>query len=208
MLQVVESLVKGNLPRGIKDREVSILPEGRVPHSMGERWLTIHPVRYNGLTPNKQIRKKSLEFGISLTQRVRKDPNDRFGNVAYLDDDSMTNILEHYIPVLESNAALSALTTVMNEIKIPPENTNPPYDPELPPADLPPKYSITETFAFLDLNVDPRHLYPSDFGTRSGNDKEQLYDKIAGYRMTLLMSSPIFQLNWNPIECKPPYDIS
>lgn len=174
---------------------------------MGQRWLTVHATKLEGLTPRKSIRKKAILFGVSLSQRIRDIPNDRFGEIAYMEALSMSDALEEVIALIESNTAFVAFKTALQTIKIPPSNTNPPYDPELPPSDLPAKYNISDSFSFISLNLDPQHLYPSDFLTRSGNDKEQLYDKLAGYRMTAVFDSPVVQLTYDPIQCKPSLEL-
>ena len=62
-----------------------------------------------------------------------------------------------------------------------------------------PLYQLSDTFIYLTTHYDPLHLYPSDYLTRNKkNDKEQLYDKIAGLRMTALFDSPEIQLT-NPL---------
>jgi hypothetical protein len=68
-------------------------------------------------------------------------------------------------------------------------------------AAISPIYQLSNSFIFESMNLDPIHLYPSDFETRAGNDKEELYDKIAGYRMTAMFASPEYQLSVNPLEC-------
>ena len=113
----------------------------------------------------------------------------------------MTEALEETLPLIESEDFFQIFKDALDEIKIPSYviatgNTEP----------LPPRYQLTDSFRFLTMNLDPQHLYPSDFLTRSGNDKEQLYDKIAGYRMTAMFESPEYQETYSPLQCKPLYD--
>lgn len=201
LLQTVRDHLIANPPPGIKPIEISVIPEGRVPPSAGQRWLTVHGTTMTGLTPRKAIRKRAITFGISLTQRVRDIPNDRFGEIAYLEALSMTEALDEVIPLIESEDFFQVFKESLDEIKIPSslvasDNT----------ATIPPRYQLTDSFRFLTMNLDPQHLYPSDFHTRSGNDKEQLYDKIAGFRLTAVFESPEFQETYSPIQCKPLYD--
>lgn len=174
---------------------------------MGQRWVTIHPVTYTGTTPLKSIRKRTISFGISISQRVRDIPNDRFGEIAYMESLAMASVLEDLIPVIESNTALTLFANALKQIKISPSQTDPAYDPENPPSSLPSKYQTSGSFIFHSMNLDPKHLYPSDFLTRAGNDKEQLYDKIAGYQFTAMFDSPPFEETYPPLQCKPKYQI-
>lgn len=166
---------------------------------MGQRWLTVHGTKIEGLTSRKSIRKRMMLFGVSLSQRVRDIPNDRFGEIAYLEALSMTEALDEVIPLIESEAMMQLFQTALNTIKIPIANADDNYDI----SSLPPRYYLSDSFRFLSMNLDPQHLYPSDFLTRSGNDKEQLYDKVAGYRMTVVFESPEWQEAYPPLQCKP-----
>lgn len=113
----------------------------------------------------------------------------------------MTEALDEVIPLIESEDFFQEFKDALDVIKIPSRLVAPGYSGELPP-----RYQLTDSFRFLSMNLDPIHLYPSDFYTRSGNDKEQLYDKIAGYRFTAVFESPEFQETYSPIQCKPLYD--
>jgi len=172
---------------------------------MGQRWLTIHPTLMEGVTRRASIRKRRILFGISLSQRIRDIPNDKFGTIAYTETLSMVDALEELIPIIESNTFFNIFKSTLDLIPILPANTDPPYDPLIPPSGLPPRYQLSDSFVFVSMNLDPKHLYPSDFLTRSGNDKEQLYDKLAGYQMTAVFESPEFQETYPPLQCKPPY---
>lgn len=174
---------------------------------MGQRWLTIHPTILEGVSRRLSIRKRRILFGISLSQRVRDIPNDRYGTIAYTEALSMITALEELIPFIESNIFFTTFKTALDAIPILPSNTNPPYDPLSPPVGLPPRYQLTDSFVFVSMNLDPKHLYPSNFLTRSGNDKEQLYDKLAGYQMTAVFESPEFQETYPPLQCKPPLQL-
>lgn len=174
---------------------------------MGQRWLTIHPTMIEGVTRRASIRKHRILFGISLSQRIRDIPNDQFGTIAYTETLSMVDALEELIPVIESNAFFDIFKAALDLIPILPINTSPPYDPFFDTTGLPPRYQLSDSFVFVSLNLDPKHLYPSDFLTRSGNDKEQLYDKVAGYQMTAVFESPEFQETYPPLQCKPPYEL-
>lgn len=177
-----------NAPDGLKPSVIKILPEGKVPHSWGQRCLTIHPTNLLGLTPKLLVRKRSITFAITLTQRVRDIPNDDFEGIAYLDETSMACVLEALIPTIESDALFAELKTAVDSIVI--------------PSTVIPMYQWENSFRFLSMNLDPRHLYPSDFGTRSGNDKEQLYDKIAGYSMTAVFESPVYFTTNSTLQCR------
>jgi hypothetical protein len=158
-----------------------------VPHSFGQRCLTIHLTQLHGLGQALSIRRRVITFGITLSQRIRDIPNDRYGDIAYMDTLSMASVLEDIIPLIESEDAFWELKAKADLILLPDESI---------------KYMWENTFKFLDMNLDPKHLYPSDFGTRSGNDKEQLYSKIAGYSMTAVFDSPVFQLVNSTIQCR------
>lgn len=134
------------------------------------------------------IRKRVITFGLTLTQRVRDIPNDEFDEIAYLESASMSDVLDVLIPVIESEAAFQEFKTNLDTLLI--------------PSTVIPLYQLTDAFRFMSMNLDPKHLYPSDFGTRSGNDKKQLYDKIAGYSMTAMFESPVFQLTDSTIQCR------
>ncbi len=174
---------------------------------MGQRHMTISLEKDMGTTPRLQIRKRRIEFSISLSQRVRDIPNDRFDTIAYMENYSMVDALEPLIARVESESFFQKFKVLLDRVPILPINTTPPYDLNNPPLGLPPRYQLTDTFQFLSFNLDPKHLYPSDFLTRAGNDKEQLYDKIAGYQMTLVFNSPEYQETYSPLQCKPPYEI-
>lgn len=118
LLQTVKSHLVENPPPGIKPAEISVLPEGKVPASTGQRWLTIHPTTLTGLTPKKSIRKRTITFGISISQRVRDIPNDRFGEIAYLETLSMSEALEYIIPSIESESFFQIFRIALDEIKI------------------------------------------------------------------------------------------
>lgn len=205
LLEAVETAIKNNLPLGITDKEVSILPEGKVPASMGERHITIHPIALEGRNPAKQSRPRNYIFEVSVTSRMRKDPNDRFQEEAYIKEDSMANVMEELIGLVESNYMYTVFKTALDLIPIEPRYVDPPYDLDNIPIGLPSRYSVTGSFVFNSQNLDPKHLYPSDFLTRSGNDKEQLYDKIAGYQLSARFTSPSLYRTYNGIECKPLY---
>lgn len=173
---------------------------------MGQRFVSVHATRMEGVTPNKSIRKRTITFGVSLIQRTRDIPNDRYGYLAYYEELSCSNLLEDIIPLIESSAFFNIFITEVNKIKIPPSQVQGSYDPRDPPAGLPARYQFTEAaFKYISTNLDPIQLYPSDFLTRSGNDKEQLYDKVAGWRFTSLFESPPYMEWSSPIQCKPPF---
>lgn len=180
---------------------------------MGQRWLTLSGKRIIGTTPDLEIRKRRLEFVVYLSQRVRDQPNDRLGEIAYLESladgtkSAMAAVIEYCIEYIESETFTALFKTELDTIPIPPTATTPPYDPSSPPAGLPPKYQLSDAFQFLDANLDPVHLYPSDFLTRAGNDKEELYAKIAGYRMSATFNTPEYQETYSRINCRK-YDLS
>ena len=101
LLQTVRDALRANPPPGVKTTEISVLPEGKVPAIMGQRWLTVHGTKIEGLTPRKSIRKRMMLFGVSLSQRVRDIPNDRFGEIAYLESLSMTEALDEIISAVQ-----------------------------------------------------------------------------------------------------------
>jgi len=169
---------------------------------MGQRWLTIHGTNINGTTPKLSVRKRVILFGVSLSQRVRDIPNDRLGEIAYIEELAMTGVLEDVIPLIESEDFFQRFRAALDVLKVLPVHLT---DPANTGAGLP-RYMLSDSFRFVSVNLDPQHLYPSDFLTRSGNDKEQLYDKIAGYRMTAVFESPEYQETYPPMQCKPIYD--
>lgn len=156
-----------------------ILPEAKVPADSGQKTLTIHPEKNTGVSPELSIRKKVITFGVSLSLRIRDIPNDQFGEVAYMEQLAMSSILEQIEDIVESEDMMDAFIAQL-------ESDHPSGDESI--------YQISDTFRHLNTNFDPRHLYPSDYLTRnSKNDKQQLYDKIAGIRMTALFESPEIQ---------------
>jgi hypothetical protein len=161
---------------------VKILPEGKFPHSWGQRALIIHPKDRRGLTPRLAVRKNVITFQCTLVQRIRDIPNDNFDEIAYMEGISMSDTLDEIIPIIENESLFYLFKSNL-------ETANPG------------KYFLSDTFRFVSMNLDPKHLYPSDFGTRSGNDKEQLYSKVAGYSMTATFESPVFQLVNTGIQC-------
>lgn len=121
-----------------------------------------------------------ITFGISLSLRIRDIPNDAFDQAAYMEELAMTSILETVEDLVESEDMMTLFSGQLE-------------------TDHPNVYQLSDTFRFISTNYDPLHLYPSDYLTRnSKNDKEQLYDKIAGFRMTTLFDSPEIQLT-NPL---------
>ena len=85
---------------------------------MGQRWLTIHGTNINGTTPKLSVRKKVILFGISLSQRVRDIPNDRFGEIVYMEDLSMAAALEELIPRIESEDFFQRFRTALDKVKV------------------------------------------------------------------------------------------
>ena len=151
---------------------------------MGQRFVTIHPTTLTGTTSEKAIRRNVIDFGITITQRVRDVPNDRFGELAYLEELSMSFVLEQTIPLIESEYTTQLFKTSLSEIVGPIQ------------------YTIATDFKFRSINLDPKHMYPSDFATRNNrDDKAQLYAKVAGYSMTAVFESPQIQAKLSPIQC-------
>lgn len=163
--------------------EIVILPEAKVPASNGQRTLTIHPDKKIGVTPEQTLRRKVITFGVSYSLRIRDIPNDKFDEVAYMEDLAMSSALEVVEHLIESEE--------MQELFEAQLEADHPSDESV--------YQLSDTFRYITTNYDPLHLYPSDYLTRNNkNDKEQLYDKIAGIRMTALFDSPEVQLT-NPL---------
>ena len=71
-----------------------ILPEAKVPADSGQKTLTIHPDKKMGVTPEQTLRRKVITFGVSLSLRTRDIPNDRYDQVAYMEELAMSSILE------------------------------------------------------------------------------------------------------------------
>lgn len=140
--------------------------------------MTIHPDKKIGVTPEQTLRRKVITFGISYSLRVRDIPNDKFDQVAYMEELAMSSSLEIVEDLIESEEMMELF-----ELQLETDH----------PADEP-IYQLSDTFRYISTNYDPLHLYPSDYLTRNNkNDKEQLYDKIAGIRMTALFDSPEIQ---------------
>ena len=127
--------IRNNLPAGIKAADVVCLPEGRVPATVGQRMIVVHPHRMTTLNPHEGFRMRRIEFDISVIRRIRDIPADRF-DVIYTQDDEMANTHEVLLPLIESIAFLSEIVTLL------------------------PTYSVTRNFAHLNTNLDPIHLYP------------------------------------------------
>ena len=180
--------------------------EGNPFPSSGERWVSIHARHTLATSPQHQIRRRYIELAVTLNQRCRNTPNDRWGYLAYLEEhnSSMSMIMDDIIPRIESLVYNANLEIILSDILIPPECVEGGYDPQSPPDNIPPRYQLLESIPqFIQANFDPVHLYPSDFWTRGlhetdsrqVNDKEQLYDKLAGFQMTAVFNSPTF---WEP----------
>jgi hypothetical protein len=151
---------------------------------MGQRFLTIHPTTLTGTTQEKAIRRRVIDFGVTITQRIRDIPNDRFGELAYLEELSMSLVLEQVLTVIESEFTTQRFKDSLSEIVGPIQ------------------YTIASGFRFRSINLDPKHMYPSDFATRNNkDDKAQLYDKISGYSMTAVFESPEYQAKLSPFQC-------
>lgn len=174
---------------------------------MGQRHLIIHGKSIHPITPQASIRKRVIEFGITVVQRIRDHPNDRYGEIAYLEQFAMSDLLDAIIPIIESEETTSAFDLSLSEV-IGPEYVENGYDPEEIPPNLPRRYTISNTFIFRSANLDPIHLYPSEFVTRTGNRNDQIEQKLAGYSMTAIFDSPEIQENYSPIQCKPLFDTS
>jgi len=199
--------IRTSPPPGVKKEEVSILYEHKIPATAGARWITISLNREDATSINRLTRRRRIEFDISLSQRVRDIPNDRMDEILYMESLSMVDAMEPLIARIESETFFGKFKTLLGRIPILPQNVNPPYEPDNPPLGLPPRYQLSDSFQFLTMNLDPRHLYPSDFLTRAGNDKEQLYDKVAGLQITLTFNSPEYQETYPSLQCKPPYEL-
>ena len=188
LLQSVHDVLKANATSlGLKGVEIVILPEAKVPADSGQKTLTIHPDKKMGVTPEQTLRRKVITFGVSLSLRTRDIPNDRYDQVTYMEELSMSSVLEVVENLIESEDMMELFEAQLI--------TDHPGDE--------PIYQLSDTFRYLTTNYDPLHLYPSDYLTRNKkNDKEQLYDKIAGLRMTALFDSPEIQLTNPPYGCR------
>lgn len=180
LLKSVHEVLKDNaINLGLKEAEIVILPEAKVPADSGQKTLTIHPDKKTGVTPEQTLRRKVITFGVSLSLRVRDIPNDRFDQVTYMEELAMSSVLETIEHIIESENMMDLFQAQL----------------EIDHPSTEPIYQLSDSFRYLTTNYDPLHLYPSDYLTRNKkNDKEQLYDKIAGLRMTALFDSPEVQL--------------
>jgi hypothetical protein len=186
---------------GIKGDQIGILPEGKVPASVGQRFLTIHAEQlvttYQGEWPAR-----SLNFAISIIQRIRDIPNDRFG-IIYTDPNGMAATHE---AVTDAIVSLNMLDVI--------DELNSVDTPEGEPA----TYIISKNFRHTRTNLDPLHLYPSFFLTKPikgraspsevVSETDQLDDKIAGFRTVSYFASPIIRLADNPLSCIPISSVS
>lgn len=156
---------------GIQHVEMGILPEGRIPASWGQRFLSVHAESVNTVAVTaSNLRTRRVRFVTTLVQRLRDTPNDRFGGKAYTDVYSMSEILEIVSEVVENVSTLYRFQQYL-------------IDESLP-------YQATGTFELESGVVDPIHLYPSFFTHISSEDTETESDKIAGYRMPFYFVSP------------------
>ena len=217
VLRAVESVLKDNLDvlGDVKTEEIGILPERKVPASSGQQFITISAEKLTAITPYKLTRKMVVEFTVSVSRRMRDQPNDRFEMEAWTDPDAMVEIHENIDLLLESNLALTVLETMSNDplYQLPDDYTE---DPILP-GNRPSIWAIHgNSFSFHSLNTDPEHLYPSDYLTRGTKkvrgvvspkkEKDEIYEKIAGYRMTAHYEAPAISRLFNPMECRPLYE--
>ena len=173
LLQTVRDFLKDNISEGklpgVDTRTVYTLPEGRIPVTMGQRGLCVHPQGVvDSSIPKGDIRRRRIRFGVSIIQRIRNVPDDRFDAPAYLDPNSMSDVLEVTGDLIESSPLLEAFKININS-----SNSG---------------RWVTDTFLMVDGVLDPVHLYPSFFG---GDTESDHSDKIAGYRMTYYFLSPV-----------------
>lgn len=119
------------------------------------------------------FRKRKLMFSVSLIQRIRNIPNDRFDTIAYMDAASMSDVLEMSMETIEQQGTMQLLKSELLLL-----NT---------------KYSVTEQFLMVNGTLDPVHLYPSFFG---GNTEDDITNKIAGYKMTFNFTSPLISATY------------
>lgn len=164
-----DKISEGTL-EGVDSRTVYTLPEGRIPPSMGQRGICIHPQGVVDVSvPKGDVRRRRVRFGVSLIQRIRNIPNDRFDSTAYLETHSMSDVLEVVGDFVESPSLLALFKAdiiAANDTRL----------------------GVTDTFLMVDGQLDPVHLYPGFFGGDSEEDHSQ---KIAGYKMTYYFLSPV-----------------
>lgn len=216
VLNAVENLLKDNLASigNVKEEEIGILPERKVPASSGQHFITISAGHLIGASPRQQLRKHIVEFSISISRRMRDQPNDRFELEAYDNPDAMVYWHENILALIESITALEYLEAQAATHRLTDEQVT---DPLLPEVDRPSIWNIHGNFfSFHNLNTDPEHLYGSDYLTRGKKKvrgetrnitaKDETYAKIAGYRMTAYYEAPAISLVYSPLECRPLYE--
>lgn len=169
---VYARLTSSTIP-GVTHIEKGILPEGRIPASYGQQFLCVSPEQVYDVTGDTSgtIRRRQVRFIVTLVKRIRNYPNDRFGEVAYTEQNSMVETLDTVVDVIENYLTFTTLRSALISAGV--------------------SYGLSGTFTFATGTVDPIHLYPSFFlaASETGDDST---DKIAGYRMPYYFTSPIF----------------
>jgi len=174
---VLKRLQESTIP-GIQSEEILVLPEGRVPASMGQRWITVSPTSVRTVTQDN-FRPEVVGFQVVLVQRIRDTPNDRFG-IIYGDPAEMHDIHNSIKNLIQSLAMLRELEVYLNAKENSPRTVN-----------------YSRQFNHLITILDPIHLYPGYFLSKPSSDSA----KIAGFKTYSSFTSPRFYPIINPLGC-------
>lgn len=167
---------------GIKPEEIIILPEGRPPATMGERYIVISPESIMTVNPNSDFRGEVVYFRINLIQRMRATPNDRFG-IVYTSNGELHDTHQTITDSIQSIEMFTLLRDLITQT----ENTNPEQK----------RFSIAKTFVHRMTTLNPTHLYPGFFLSQPSSAT----DKISGYMTYQTLQSPTFYPVSNPLSC-------
>lgn len=168
---------------GIKREEIDILPEGRVPASMGERFITISPEADITTGLNADYRGSYITFRVYLIHRMRATPNDRQGNMYHLHNEmhDTQQTIKDAIQSLD-------MFTILSELITNTESSNP----------LQERFSIARAFIHRMTTLNPSHLYPGFFLSKHS----EADSKVAGFRTYQSFQSPVFYPIINPLLCE------
>lgn len=173
----------------LKEKEIEVLPEGRVPASAGQLFLSLSPTGLRRINVGDFSKKYRLNFRINLICRIRDIPNDEFGEV-YLDKLNYTGILEQVQTYVESLDMLQYLieqaTTELVPNYLETDSTRQ-------------RWSVSGQFIHYSTILEPIHLYPGFFLTKSAKNDS----KIAGYKFYSSFASPILTDLYNTSSCSP-----
>ena len=195
---------KRSLLPGIHQESVYTLPEGQVPATVGQTCIVVHPEELITINPKEQVRKRRLRFQVSVVTRIRDIPNDRFDRI-YYDKAQLASLHESIVDLIESYDMFQLLLSINTTDKLSDQFM---LNIDTPAGSRPVKYSVTRTFEHYTTLLNPIHLWPSYFHSKSTKTKGDTHPstishdhKIAGYRTYSSFLSPVFIANHIPLDC-------